>query len=107
MSAAQIEHGFAGLHILRGIAAAVVLVDHLLRDDLEQVAIIFDRAAERCFRCFGGGGVAQRDGSFVEQGWDWLEGGHLNLNSELVRRRLFPGDARRESARLALSDTSF
>ena len=58
---AEVEHGLAGLEPLGGVAAAVVLFNDFVGNDFEPFAVVFDRAAERGFRCFGSIGVAGFD----------------------------------------------
>lgn len=67
-AAAEVEDGFAGADVTRGIAAAVILVDDLLGNDLEQLGIVLNGAAEGGFGRFGGGGVALLDGRFGAMG---------------------------------------
>ncbi len=45
-AATEIEHRLSGLQVLRRVAAAVVALDHLGRDDLQVARVVVDRAAE-------------------------------------------------------------
>lgn len=63
-AATEVEDGLAWADVTRGIAAAVILVDDLLGDDLEQFGIVLNGAAEGGFGSFGGGGVALLDRRF-------------------------------------------
>jgi hypothetical protein len=46
-TAAQIEDRLARPHVARGVAAAVVALDHLARNGLEVVRVVVDGAAQR------------------------------------------------------------
>ena len=63
-SAAEIEHGFARFEVFTRVAAAVVALDHLRRDDLEISGVIVDRTAKLRFLGVGGGAVSFFDGTF-------------------------------------------
>ncbi len=42
---AEVEYGVARLHITRGIAAAIILLDDFLRQHFQQAAVVIHRAA--------------------------------------------------------------
>ena len=63
-AAAEIEHRLARAQIFARIAAAVIALDHLLRDDLEIFGVVIDRAAKLRLGGFGAGGVTFADGGF-------------------------------------------
>ena len=63
-AAAEIEHGLAFSQIFARVAAAVIAIDDLLRNDFEIFGIVIDRATKLCFGGFGSGGVTFPDGGF-------------------------------------------
>ncbi len=67
-AAAEVEHRLAGMQVLAGIAAAVVALDDLLRDDLEVLRIVIDRAAQGGLARLGAAGVTFLGGAFDVEG---------------------------------------
>ena len=55
---AEVEHDVALAHVAGWVAAAVVAVKHLLRDDLEILRVVIDRAAQRGLHGLRAGGIA-------------------------------------------------
>jgi hypothetical protein len=58
---AQVEHGLARAHEPAGVAAAVVALEDLRRQDREEAGLVVDRTAELGDRCAGPPGVARAD----------------------------------------------
>src|SRR5712692_848609 len=67
-AAAQIEDRFARAQVLRRIAAAIIPFEDFGWDDVEEAAIVGDRAAERFDFGLGGGAVAALYGVLNSQG---------------------------------------
>jgi hypothetical protein len=65
------------MNMLRGIAAAVIALDHFGRNDLEQLRTILDGAAELLFEHPGSGSIAGFDRGF---GVKWI---HKKVASSL------------------------
>ena len=63
-AAAEVEHRLAGPQILARIAAAIIPLDHLRRNDFEILGIVIDRAAKLRLGGPGSGGVTFPDGGF-------------------------------------------
>ena len=63
-TAAEIEHGLACAQIFARIAAAVIALDHLLRNDLEIFRIVIDRTTKLLFRGLRSSSVTFPDGGF-------------------------------------------
>ena len=63
-AAPEIEHRLACSQILARIAAAVIALDHFLRNDFEIFGIVIDRTTKFRFGGFGSGGVTFPDGGF-------------------------------------------
>ncbi len=60
-AAAEIEHGLALAQIFARIAAAVIALDHFLRNDLEVISVVIDRATKPRLGCLRAGGVTFSD----------------------------------------------
>ena len=63
-AAAEIENGFALAYVFARIAAAVIPLDHFLRNDFEVFAVVVDRATKPWLGRLSPGSVAFSDGSF-------------------------------------------
>src|SRR5262249_12476817 len=57
-TAAEVEHDVSLAHVARGIAAAVVALDHLLGDGAQVARIVVDGTAEARLACLRGVAVA-------------------------------------------------
>ena len=90
--------------MLARIAAAVVALDHLLRDDFEILRVVIDRAAERGFLRLRAGGVALFDGGFDAE----IGGVHLKTGRQTGARRIArPARARKSDKRGVCLDFNF
>ncbi len=67
-AAAEIEDGLAFAQILARIAAAVIALDYLLRNDFQVLGVVIDGATKLGFGCFRSGGVAFTDFGFGVDG---------------------------------------
>ena len=93
--APEIEHRLPGPQMLARIAAAVVALDDLRRDDFQILRIVIHRAAQRRLTALRPGGVALLHGRFDV---DWFHGLSLLVVSpavnppipfDAIRRKIF------------------
>ena len=61
---AQVEHGLAGSEVTAGVAAAIVLLNDLVRDDFQKTLIVIHSATQGRFGGPGGDRITMFHGGF-------------------------------------------